>query len=85
MHALPDVWRPFNPVFIKRVKSFYREEWSFRTVNTQMDALALSGDNDLRQEVSPMQSVGLTPNNPLHEPDMFLAGIESVTNRMSPI
>lgn len=77
-----DIWRPFEPAFIKRVKSSYRDEWSFRTANTQRDALALSSDNDLKHEATHGDCVGLMPENPLHQPDIWFAGIETATNRM---
>ena len=77
-----DIWRPFDPVFIKRLKSAYRDEWSFRTTHSQLDALALSGDDDLKHEALDSHSVGLMADNPLHLPDFWLAGIETATNRM---
>ena len=59
--VLADIWRPFAPAFIKRVKSAYRDEWSFRTANTQRDALALSSDDDIRHDASLGGCVGLMP------------------------
>ena len=72
-----DIWHPFDPIFIKPVKSHYRDEWLFRTANNQISALALCDDEDINQEAS--NHVGLMPNNPLHLPDFWLAGIETLT------
>ena len=73
------MWRPFDPIFIKRVKSQYRDEWSFRTAHNQLSALALADDGVVDRQAS--NNVGLLPDNPLHLPDFWLAGIETLTYR----
>ena len=32
----PDIWKPFEPMFIKRKKSEYRNQFSFRTVTQRV-------------------------------------------------
>lgn len=65
---------------MKRLKSAYRDEWSFRTVYSQLDALDLS-ENRVEDEYR-HDTVGLVEGNPLNLPDFWLAGIDTATNRM---
>ena len=67
---------------MKRLKSAYRDEWSFRTVHSQLDALLLSEKRDTVQDEYQHNTVGLMEGNPLHLPDFWLAGIDIATNRM---
>ena len=67
-------------MFIKRLKSDYRNEWSFTTVEQQR-ALCLVDDVDQRrscQEEVHMSRPGLMADNPLHLDDFFFAGIEMI-------
>ena len=64
---------------MKRLKSTYRDEWSFRTVHSQFDALDLS-ENRFESEYR-HDTVGLVESNPLHLPDFWLAGIDTAINR----
>ena len=69
-------------MFVKRLKSDYRNEWSFRTVYVdQRGALCLVDDVDWRrscEEEVYMLRPGLMSDNPLHMDDFFLAGIETI-------
>ena len=67
-------------MYIKRLKSDYRNEWSFRTVEQQR-ALCIVEDVDLRrscEEEVHMLRPGLMADNPLHIDNFFLAGIETI-------
>lgn len=61
---------------MRRVKSTYRDEWSSQKVHSQLNALAMSEDDDLKHEALDSQS-GF---NALNIPDFRLAGIETMTN-----
>ena len=67
------VWKPFEPLFIKRVKSKYGEKYTFATV-TQLQALSLTEDLEMRQKYE--QHHGLLAENPLHLNDFFFAGVD---------
>ena len=67
-------------MFIKRLKSAYRKEWSFRTVE-QQQGLCIVEDVDLRrscEEEVHMLKPGLMSDNPLHIDNFFLAGTETI-------
>ena len=75
------MWRPFEPLFVVRSKSEYREEWSFTTVN-QYRALYMLGDDYEKHayEVEESERCGLLPANPLHLDNVFIAGIQMIGN-----
>ena len=72
-----EIWIPFEPVFIKRLKSKYRESWSFSILSQKT---ALSQD-DLTVDDSSEQQ--LFPTNPLHLDGFHFGGIESTYGVLS--
>ena len=76
------VWKPFEPMFIKRKKSLYRESWMFVTVN-QQQALDVIEDFDLGHEYeNDLNTDSVLSENPLHMDDFFFVGVERAIGKM---
>ena len=72
-------WLEFEPVFIRRVKSKYREVWSF-AVLSQKSALDMS--TSAEEGYDPLPNQVLFETNPLHNSDEFCFGGININTRL---
>ena len=73
-------WKPFEPKFIVRKRSDYRDVWTFRTMNQQQVLCEVGNVDTTRayEEQVRELSTALMADNPLHMDDVFFAGIEMI-------